>query len=164
MQTDLADEDLLDYCETLCRQADVCYLASREMMRLGELAGETTLVVAMQRVHCSDPGFIHAYRSRWVLALLEQARKRSQNLMFLETLVEERRRSFLSLAFQNFSCDGLRESYHHFDDAYSKWQEAEKLLDHCRKLPSNWRNGDSVERKPTQENTGDEEPVRLAAE
>ncbi len=160
----LTDEDLLAYCETLCSQADVCYFTSREMMRLAELAGETTLAMAMRRIDCSDPGFTHAYRSTRILALFEQARMRWQNILFLETLLEERRRNFLSLAFENFSSNEILVSCEHLDDAYTKWQEAETLLDHCRKLPSKWRKGNSGEEKSTQENMDKEEPTRLAAE
>ncbi len=160
----LTDEELLAYCEALCSQADVCYLASREMMRLAELAGETTLATSMRRIDCSDPGFIHAYRSWRIGALSEQARMRRENILCLENLVEERRRSFLSLAFEDFSSSAIRESCDHFDDAYNKWQEAEKLLDHCRNLPPHWRKGDSGEGTSTQESTGDEKPVRLPAE
>ncbi len=160
----LTDEELLAYSKALCSQADVCYLASREMMRLAELAGETTLATSMRRIDCSDPGFIHAYGSSRIGALSEQARMRRENILCLEHLVEERRKNFLSLAFEDVSSSETRESCDRFEDAYNKWQEAEKLLDHCRKLPSNWRKGNSDEETSTKESTGDEEPARLPAE
>ncbi len=160
----LTDEDLLAYCKTLCGQADVCYFTSPELMQLAELAGETSLAMAMRRIDFSHPGFVHAYRSSRILALFEQARMRWQNILFLETLLEERRRNFLSLAFENFSSNEIDISRDHFDEAHNQWQEAERLLDHCRKLPANWRKENTDEGKSVQEDTYDEEPARVAAE